>query len=156
MLGFLYKRSIHQQRKLTSKKREMLWRKLIFYPKPPWFPNSNDKFYSGCHPANSGSLSHSSEPRNTQLSTSGKRGYFWKYPVFLFKMTKFILKLLTTETYLALFKERKAKHVALTAKACTTSCLTHNRFMKLCWNWKFLLTILFFKERGGVCRWRYN
>lgn len=149
MLGFLYLKSIYQQRKLTPKMSEMLWRKLIFYPKPPRFLNFNDKFFSGCFPANSRSLSQSSEPETSKPNSgaSGKWGYFCKYPVFLLKMTKFMLKLLKTETYLVLFKERNPKQVEFTAKACTTSCLTHNRFMWLCCNWKFLLTILFSKKK---------
>lgn len=55
----------------------MLWRKLIFYPKPPWFPNFNDKFYSGCYPANSVRVTvpqQQAKDIQTQLSPSGKWG----------------------------------------------------------------------------------
>lgn len=117
-LDFFIKVVYINKRKLTSKKSEMLWRKLIFYHKPPWFPNFNDKFYSGCYPANSGSEPETSKPNSAPQASkiiSENTQHF-------LKMTKFMLKLLKTETYLVLFKERKPKHVEFTTKACTNQC----------------------------------
>lgn len=112
-LDFFIKVVYTNKRKLTSKKSEMLWRK------PPWFPSLNDKFYSGCYPANSGSEPETSKPNSapqaSEVISENTQHFF-------LKMTKFMLKLLKTETYLVLFKERKPKHVEFTTKACTNQC----------------------------------
>lgn len=79
MLGFLYKSSIHQQKEVNVKKEWNVMKKTHFLPQTTLISKLQWQILFRLLPCQ---LRQWARDIQTQLSTSGKQGYFWKYPAF--------------------------------------------------------------------------
>lgn len=79
MLGFLYKSSIHQQKEVNVKKEWNVMKKTHFLPQTTLISKLQWQILFRLLPCQ---LRQWARDIQTQLSTSGKQDYFWKYPAF--------------------------------------------------------------------------